>query len=329
MRYRLLVARSRGPVRLRRRPTAPPSKNEVIAHTLATTVQLVARATERRAPVRIGGPARRRSGAGDGRRPRVRHHRASCPGAGGRATARGPFPGRTAAGRGGLAGERPRSRPRAARHVRPRRPRAARLRQEAFLGDEVWVVAFPWGRRRTVVKGVVSQIAAPDGGDRGRGADRRADPADRRLDQLRHERRRRVRCGHGRSARHRSRLSHRATVGAGIRRPAAPGAACRRDHGGLRGARSPAFWRRAALPIWSRGSPEHAAMSSAVTMARLEDDHVRHADGRDHFCASMPHPGERSRRSRRRRSLRRLRAHQSARRSPGSRPTQLSAPAST
>ncbi len=30
---------------------------------------------------------------------------------------------------------------------------------EARLGDPVWVVAFPWGRRRTVVSGVVSQIA--------------------------------------------------------------------------------------------------------------------------------------------------------------------------
>ena len=27
------------------------------------------------------------------------------------------------------------------------------------LGDDIWVVAFPWGRRRTVVTGVVSQIA--------------------------------------------------------------------------------------------------------------------------------------------------------------------------
>jgi serine protease Do len=39
-----------------------------------------------------------------------------------------------------------------------------RLQKEAFLGDDVWVVAFPWGRRRTVVKGVVSQLAASDQG---------------------------------------------------------------------------------------------------------------------------------------------------------------------
>jgi S1-C subfamily serine protease len=35
--------------------------------------------------------------------------------------------------------------------------------QEAVrLGDEVWVVAFPWGRRLTVVSGVVSQVASED-----------------------------------------------------------------------------------------------------------------------------------------------------------------------
>lgn len=33
---------------------------------------------------------------------------------------------------------------------------------EAQLGDDVWVVAFPWGRHRTVVKGVVSQVEAAD-----------------------------------------------------------------------------------------------------------------------------------------------------------------------
>lgn len=31
------------------------------------------------------------------------------------------------------------------------------------LGDEVWVVAFPWGRRATVVSGVVSQIVSDEG----------------------------------------------------------------------------------------------------------------------------------------------------------------------
>jgi len=33
------------------------------------------------------------------------------------------------------------------------------FKSEAQLGDEVWVVAFPWGRRRTVVSGIVSQIS--------------------------------------------------------------------------------------------------------------------------------------------------------------------------
>ncbi|MEX2147239.1 MAG: trypsin-like peptidase domain-containing protein [Candidatus Rokuibacteriota bacterium] len=37
------------------------------------------------------------------------------------------------------------------------------LKDVAQLGDEVWVVAFPWGRRLTVVSGVVSQLAGEDG----------------------------------------------------------------------------------------------------------------------------------------------------------------------
>ncbi|MBI2468478.1 MAG: trypsin-like peptidase domain-containing protein [Candidatus Rokubacteria bacterium] len=37
------------------------------------------------------------------------------------------------------------------------------FREDARLGDEVWVVAFPWGRRLTVVSGVVSQIVAEAG----------------------------------------------------------------------------------------------------------------------------------------------------------------------
>jgi len=36
------------------------------------------------------------------------------------------------------------------------------LQTGARLGDRVWVVSFPWGRRGTVVSGVVSQIAAAD-----------------------------------------------------------------------------------------------------------------------------------------------------------------------
>ena len=36
------------------------------------------------------------------------------------------------------------------------------LQSDARLGDGVWVVSFPWGRRGTVVRGVVSQIAVAD-----------------------------------------------------------------------------------------------------------------------------------------------------------------------
>lgn len=36
------------------------------------------------------------------------------------------------------------------------------MKEQAELGDGIWVVAFPWGRERTVVSGVVSQVAWPD-----------------------------------------------------------------------------------------------------------------------------------------------------------------------
>jgi serine protease Do len=36
------------------------------------------------------------------------------------------------------------------------------LQDTVGLGDNVWVVSFPWGRRGTVVSGVVSQIASED-----------------------------------------------------------------------------------------------------------------------------------------------------------------------
>jgi S1-C subfamily serine protease len=36
------------------------------------------------------------------------------------------------------------------------------MKSATELGDDIWVVAFPWGRERTVVSGVVSQIAWPD-----------------------------------------------------------------------------------------------------------------------------------------------------------------------
>jgi S1-C subfamily serine protease len=39
----------------------------------------------------------------------------------------------------------------------------ARLKSTVRLGDEIWVVAYPWGRRMTLSNGVVSQLAS-DGG---------------------------------------------------------------------------------------------------------------------------------------------------------------------
>ena len=41
----------------------------------------------------------------------------------------------------------------------------ATLKQRATLGDDIWVVAFPWGERRTVVTGIVSQIDWTDEDD--------------------------------------------------------------------------------------------------------------------------------------------------------------------
>jgi S1-C subfamily serine protease len=40
---------------------------------------------------------------------------------------------------------------------------AVTLKDAARLGDEVWVVAFPWGRRLTVIAGIVSQLAGEEG----------------------------------------------------------------------------------------------------------------------------------------------------------------------
>jgi len=136
-----------------------PSKNDVIAHTLATTVQVVA---ERPSGTRRSGsavlvgadPSAGRTfvitahhvlEAADGQRLSVRFASAQRQA---EATLLASDPGADLALltiSGPVALE-------------------ARLQEEAYLGDEVWVVAFPWGRRRTVVKGVVSQIAASDDG---------------------------------------------------------------------------------------------------------------------------------------------------------------------
>jgi S1-C subfamily serine protease len=39
----------------------------------------------------------------------------------------------------------------------------ARLKMDAIIGDEIFVVAFPWGQRFTVVRGIVSQVGSITG----------------------------------------------------------------------------------------------------------------------------------------------------------------------
>jgi S1-C subfamily serine protease len=39
-----------------------------------------------------------------------------------------------------------------------------RLKSEARLGDDIWVVSFPWGRKGTLVTGIVSQVSRADQG---------------------------------------------------------------------------------------------------------------------------------------------------------------------
>ena len=51
----------------------------------------------------------------------------------------------------------------------------ARLKDSVQLGDEVWVVAFPWGRRMTLSSGVVSQVVADGHGGDYEGAARMVD----------------------------------------------------------------------------------------------------------------------------------------------------------
>lgn len=40
---------------------------------------------------------------------------------------------------------------------------AVKFKEVVQLGDEVWVVAYPWGRRLTLVSGIVSQIVSEEG----------------------------------------------------------------------------------------------------------------------------------------------------------------------
>jgi S1-C subfamily serine protease len=49
------------------------------------------------------------------------------------------------------------------------------LKEVSRLGDDVWVVAYPWGRRLTVVSGVVSQLVAEEGEPLAEGAARMVD----------------------------------------------------------------------------------------------------------------------------------------------------------
>jgi serine protease Do len=132
-----------------------PSKNEVIAHTLATTVQLV---TERPNGSRRSGSAVLLGGSG-GRAFVITAHHVLAPEPEQRLAVEFAD-GQRQADATLLASDPDLDL--ALLAVSDPGMAEVRLRQEAFLGDEVWVVAFPWGRRRTVVKGVVSQIAAPE-----------------------------------------------------------------------------------------------------------------------------------------------------------------------
>jgi serine protease Do len=134
----------------------PPSKNEVIAHTLATTVQLVA---ERPNGSRRSGSAVLLGDGSDGRAFVITAHHVLAPEAGQRLAVHFPDGDRQADAL--LLASDP-DVDLALLAVSDPGDAEVRLRPEAYLGDEVWVVAFPWGRRRTVVKGVVSQIDAPD-----------------------------------------------------------------------------------------------------------------------------------------------------------------------
>jgi serine protease Do len=134
-----------------------PSKNDVIAHTLATTVQVVA---ERPNGARRSGSAVLVGGdSGAGRTFVLTAHHVLEAAEGQRLSVH--FPSGQRQAEATLLASDPEADLALLAISGPFAPEA-RLQEEAFLGDEVWVVAFPWGRRRTVVKGVVSQIAAAD-----------------------------------------------------------------------------------------------------------------------------------------------------------------------
>ena len=132
------------------------SKNEVIAHTLATTVQVVA---ERPTGASRSGSAVVLGEAADGRTLMITADHVLAPEAEQRLAVYFPD-GRRQADAVLLARDPDVDLTLLA--VEGPGDAGVRLQEEAFLGDEVWVVAFPWGRRRTVVKGVVSQIASDE-----------------------------------------------------------------------------------------------------------------------------------------------------------------------
>lgn len=136
---------------------APLTKNEVIAHTLATTVQVV---TERPEGIRRSGSAVLLGSEPDGDRTIVlTTYHLLAPLVEQAIRVRSPSGSREVEA-SLLAVDADRD---LALLATPGiEPAAARLQDHVYLGDPVWVVAFPWGRQRTVVNGVVSQVAWPE-----------------------------------------------------------------------------------------------------------------------------------------------------------------------
>ena len=105
------------------------------------------------------------------------------------------------------------------------------------LGDDVWVVSYPWGRHRTLVSGVVSQVEEMRRDDPRRVPETAATSIegpgapDRRRRQLRYQRRGRVRPAHRVASRDRSRLSDRQAVVSGWWRRKPERTDCRRNDG--------------------------------------------------------------------------------------------------
>jgi S1-C subfamily serine protease len=135
----------------------PPTKNEVIAHTLATTVQVV---TERPDGMRRSGSAVLLGSEPDRDRTIVlTTHHLLAPVV--EQDIRVRFPSGSREVEATLLAVDA-DRDLALLATPGTEPDAAWLQADVYLGDQVWVVAFPWGRQRTVVNGVVSQVAWPE-----------------------------------------------------------------------------------------------------------------------------------------------------------------------